>query len=385
MTPDDITLTMLDAVRTSSSSTRDTYTTARDSSARSARLIADANRKAPTDRPGIPGGRRGSRNPPPPRRRPSDARPPTELHRRTRSRHSGSRRSGFAAMIHDASRRRLQNAETDMKQPSLRSGTKILIGRIVDTNSVSIADTSTRRASSSADLHRRRPRADSQRRPCARQSYRHHRRPRSLRTTSRKKTSPELFHSSMHRDRQVAARRMLAARAPTTTKLERSPGPRARRLRCSSTPHGTAPAWFERDGHVIVSLPGVPYEMEHPDAGRGDAAAEGALLPTADRPPDADYGRGCPESMLASGSRRGRMPCRPTRSWPTCPIRAPCGCACRPDEVEWARAPAREIERQFGGAPRRLIPTTSSATTAYHDAGARAPHLTERGKTSPRP
>lgn len=28
--------------------------------------------------------------------------------------------------------------------------------------------------------------------------------------------------------------------------------------------HGTAPGmWFERDGHVVVSLPGVPFEMEH--------------------------------------------------------------------------------------------------------------------------
>ena len=28
--------------------------------------------------------------------------------------------------------------------------------------------------------------------------------------------------------------------------------------------HGTAPGmWFEREGRVVVSLPGVPFEMEH--------------------------------------------------------------------------------------------------------------------------
>ncbi len=30
---------------------------------------------------------------------------------------------------------------------------------------------------------------------------------------------------------------------------------------------GTAPAmWFEKDGKVLVSMPGVPHEMKHPDA-----------------------------------------------------------------------------------------------------------------------
>ncbi len=63
-------------------------------------LIADANRKARQTGQESPGGRRGSRNPPPPGngavRRPARRRSSI---RRTRSRHSGSRRSGFAAMI----------------------------------------------------------------------------------------------------------------------------------------------------------------------------------------------------------------------------------------------------------------------------------------------
>lgn len=28
--------------------------------------------------------------------------------------------------------------------------------------------------------------------------------------------------------------------------------------------HGTAPGmWFEQDGRVVISLPGVPFEMQH--------------------------------------------------------------------------------------------------------------------------
>ena len=42
----------------------------------------------------------------------------------------------------------------------------------------------------------------------------------------------------------------------------------ARKSRSATTvlfnAHGTAPGmWFEREGHVVVSLPGVPFEMEH--------------------------------------------------------------------------------------------------------------------------
>lgn len=81
-----------------------------------------------------------------------------------------------------------------------------------------------------------------------------------------KKTLAEMFGCGMRCDQRVAdhVEAMLTARGIEFNDLNRS---QAMVPECSTVlfnAHGTAPGmWFERDGHVVVSLPGVPFEMEH--------------------------------------------------------------------------------------------------------------------------
>lgn len=80
-----------------------------------------------------------------------------------------------------------------------------------------------------------------------------------------KKVLAELFDSELVRDEETYSRveRMMAARGIEFNELNQSQAlvPAC----CTVLPNlkGTAPGmWFERDGHVVISLPGVPFEME---------------------------------------------------------------------------------------------------------------------------
>lgn len=82
-----------------------------------------------------------------------------------------------------------------------------------------------------------------------------------------KHTLARIFHSSMHEDEAVAnhVRQLLAARGITFNELNRSQAEVPDCCEVLFNHHGTAPGmWFEgEDGGVTISLPGVPFEMEH--------------------------------------------------------------------------------------------------------------------------
>lgn len=81
-----------------------------------------------------------------------------------------------------------------------------------------------------------------------------------------KKTLATLFHSEMRYDEAVAdhVERMLTARGIEFNALNRSQAEVPACCTVLHNAHGTAPGmWFEAEGCVIISLPGVPYEMEH--------------------------------------------------------------------------------------------------------------------------
>lgn len=81
-----------------------------------------------------------------------------------------------------------------------------------------------------------------------------------------KKTLAEWFGCGMRYDETVAAHveRMLASRGIAFNELNRGQAFVPECCTVLFNAHGTAPGmWFERDGKVVVSLPGVPFEMEH--------------------------------------------------------------------------------------------------------------------------
>lgn len=81
-----------------------------------------------------------------------------------------------------------------------------------------------------------------------------------------KKTLAEMFRSDMRYDERVAGHveKMLAERGIEFNELNRSQAMVPACCTVLFNAHGTAPGmWFERGGHVVVSLPGVPFEMEH--------------------------------------------------------------------------------------------------------------------------
>ena len=81
-----------------------------------------------------------------------------------------------------------------------------------------------------------------------------------------KKTLAEMFRSDMRYDERVArhVKKMLAERGIEFNELNRSQAIVPACCTVLFNAHGTAPGmWFEREGHVVVSLPGVPFEMEH--------------------------------------------------------------------------------------------------------------------------
>ena len=80
------------------------------------------------------------------------------------------------------------------------------------------------------------------------------------------RTLAELFGCELVRDERVArhVRRMLESRGIAYNDLNRGQSLVPACCTVLFNAHGTAPGmWFERDGRVVVSLPGVPFEMEH--------------------------------------------------------------------------------------------------------------------------
>ncbi|MBP3482550.1 MAG: competence/damage-inducible protein A [Alistipes sp.] len=81
-----------------------------------------------------------------------------------------------------------------------------------------------------------------------------------------KKTLAEMFGSRLVNDARVEehVRNMLALRGIPFNELNRGQSLVPECCTVLFNVHGTAPGmWFERDGRVLVSLPGVPFEMKH--------------------------------------------------------------------------------------------------------------------------
>lgn len=82
-----------------------------------------------------------------------------------------------------------------------------------------------------------------------------------------KHTLAKFFCSDMREDEQVAlhVKTMLEARGITYNELNHSQAMVPEKCQVLFNYHGTAPGmWFENEqGHVVISLPGVPFEMEH--------------------------------------------------------------------------------------------------------------------------
>ncbi len=81
-----------------------------------------------------------------------------------------------------------------------------------------------------------------------------------------KKTLAEMFGCEMVYNPTVGdhVKNMLAQRGIEFNSLNRGQAMVPECCTVLFNAHGTAPGmWFERDGHVVVSLPGVPFEMEH--------------------------------------------------------------------------------------------------------------------------
>ncbi|MBQ2027158.1 MAG: competence/damage-inducible protein A [Alistipes sp.] len=81
-----------------------------------------------------------------------------------------------------------------------------------------------------------------------------------------KHTLCDYFHSSLCYDKVEAEhiRTMLEARNIAFNELNRGQAMVPECCTVLHNAHGTAPGmWFERDGRVVISLPGVPFEMQH--------------------------------------------------------------------------------------------------------------------------
>ncbi len=158
-----------------------------------------------------------------------------------------------------------------MKASIITIGDEILIGQIVDTNSVSIA-----RHLNAAGIvvHEKTSIGDDRTQIVDTLD-------RALATSQvviitgglgptkddiTKKTLAETFGSRLVDDPTVAAHveRMLAQRGIAFNELNRSQALVPECCTVLFNAHGTAPGmWFERQGRIVVSLPGVPFEMEH--------------------------------------------------------------------------------------------------------------------------
>ena len=248
-----------------------------------------------------------------------------------------------------------------MKATIITIGDEILIGQIVDTNSVSIA-----KHLNSAGIVVREKHSIGDDREQIQQCV-----TRALeqfevtiitgglgptKDDITKKTLADLFHSGMHYDQTVAdhVERMLTARGIEFNELNRS---QAMVPDCATVlfnAHGTAPGmWFERDGHVVVSLPGVPFEMEHlmQDEVMPRLKARFSLRQIVHR---TMITAGLPESMLAKRIEAWENALPPYLKLAYLPNPGAVRLRLSAYEVE-GESVAREIDRQFE-ALRKLIP-----------------------------
>lgn len=158
-----------------------------------------------------------------------------------------------------------------MKASILTIGDEILIGQIVDTNSVSIA----RHLNAAGIVVREKSSIGDDREQIVEAVERAMRGSEVVVLTGglgptkddiTKKTLADLFGCGMVRNETVAAHveRMLTERGIEFNELNRSQAMVPACCTVLFNAHGTAPGmWFERDGKVVISLPGVPFEMEH--------------------------------------------------------------------------------------------------------------------------
>ena len=171
-----------------------------------------------------------------------------------------------------------------------------------------------------------------------------------------KKTLAEMFRSEMRYDQRVAGHveKMLAERGIEFNELNRSQAMVPACCTVLFNAHGTAPGmWFERDGHVAVSLPGVPFEMEHlmEDEVMPRLKARFALRQIVHR---TMITAGLPESMLAKRIEAWENALPPYLKLAYLPNPGAVRLRLSAYEVE-GESVAREIERQFE-ALRRIIP-----------------------------
>ena len=196
-----------------------------------------------------------------------------------------------------------------------------------------------------------------------------------------KKTLAEMFRSEMRYDQRVAGHveKMLAERGIEFNELNRSQAMVPACCTVLFNAHGTAPGmWFERDGHVAVSLPGVPFEMEHlmEDEVMPRLKARFALRQIVHR---TMITAGHPESMLAKRIETWENALPPYLKLAYLPNPGAVRLRLSAYEVE-GESVAREIERQFE-ALRKLIPhniigfETATMQELVHKI------LTERGLT----
>ena len=158
-----------------------------------------------------------------------------------------------------------------MQATIITIGDEILIGQIVDTNSVSIA----RKLNEAGIVVREKCSIGDSREEIILAIRRAEQTSQVIILTGglgptkddiTKKTLAELFNCEMRFDEAVAehVERMLTARGIAFNALNRSQAEVPAACEVLHNAHGTAPGmWFEDEGRVIVSLPGVPFEMEH--------------------------------------------------------------------------------------------------------------------------
>ncbi len=158
-----------------------------------------------------------------------------------------------------------------MQATIITIGDEILIGQIVDTNSVSIA----RRLNAAGIVVHEKCSIGDDREEIMAAIRRAEASSQVIILTGglgptkddiTKKTLAELFHCGMRFDEGVArhVEQMLAERGIAFNALNRSQAEVPTACAVLHNAHGTAPGmWFEDAGRVIVSLPGVPFEMEH--------------------------------------------------------------------------------------------------------------------------
>ncbi len=158
-----------------------------------------------------------------------------------------------------------------MKATILTIGDEILIGQITDTNTASIAR---HLNSAGISILEKASIGDNREQIISRVSRAMHATDLVIITGGlgptkddiTKKTLAEMFHSRLVNDEKVArhVEHMLTSRGIVYNALNQGQSLVPECCQVLFNDHGTAPGmWFEEEGCIIVSLPGVPFEMEH--------------------------------------------------------------------------------------------------------------------------